>query len=117
MSEHPIDSAEFWAAAPECGTLDYWKLVLAQTGTKDQYEREILICGHGAAGPIRCTRQYAQSRLELLQDEAKQQAAAANRKAAGEARSEAARRAQAEKGRRHRSALERAWVRVTSGVA
>ena len=59
-------SADFWDAAPEYGSRAFWRLALKQPGQDDAYGRNLLIIGVGAAGPIRCTRAYAEDRLDRL---------------------------------------------------
>lgn len=48
----------------EYGSKAYWRAVLARASTRcDTAGRDLLVTGEGVAGPIYCTREYAQHRL------------------------------------------------------
>lgn len=95
-----LHTAAFWDAAPAHDSLAFWSLVIDQPGERDAYGRDLLIYGHGAAGPIRCTREYA----EAQRREAKRREAAAR---AAETR----RRKQAESAARIRAIHDRALTK------
>ena len=57
-----IHTPEFWKAAPAYDSYAFWVLACQQAGEVDSHGRDLLIIGHGAAGPIRCTREYGENR-------------------------------------------------------